>query len=118
LRERLEREGQLGIADALGIARDVAGALDHAHAHGIIHRDIKPENILFDEGRAFVADFGVARIIDAADRKQLTQTGMAIGTPYYMSPEQADASAPIDGRSDVYALGCVVYEMLAGEPPF
>ena len=117
LRERLERSGPLSITDTTTIAKDVAGALDYAHAHGIVHRDIKPENILLEAEGAFVADFGVARLVEA-ERKKLTQTGMVIGTPYYMSPEQADAGQAIDGRSDVYALGCVVYEMLAGEPPF
>jgi serine/threonine-protein kinase len=118
LRERLDRSGPLSIPDTVAIATDVAQALDYAHAHGIVHRDIKPENILFDDEGAVVADFGVARLIAMTDRKKLTQTGIAIGTPFYMSPEQADTSAAIDGRSDVYALGCVVYEMLAGEPPF
>jgi serine/threonine protein kinase/tetratricopeptide (TPR) repeat protein len=118
LRERLDRSGSLSIPDTVAIATDVAQALDYAHQHGIVHRDIKPENILFDDEGAVVADFGVARLIAMADRKKLTQTGIAIGTPFYMSPEQADTSAAIDGRSDVYALGCVVYEMLAGEPPF
>jgi len=117
LRERLERSGPLSISDAIAISKDVAGALDYAHAHGIVHRDIKPENILLEAEGAFVADFGVARLVEA-ERKKLTQTGMVIGTPYYMSPEQADAGLAVDGRSDVYALGCVVYEMLAGEPPF
>ncbi len=117
LRERLEGSGPLSITDTIAIAKDVAGALDYAHAHGIVHRDIKPENILLETEGAFVADFGVARLVEA-ERKKLTQTGMVIGTPYYMSPEQADAGQAIDGRSDVYALGCVVYEMLAGEPPF
>src|SRR5438874_13748022 len=117
LRERLDRSGPLSIADTIAIAKDVASALDYAHAHGIVHRDIKPENILLQDNEAFVADFGVARFLEA-ERKKLTQTGMVIGTPYYMSPEQADPGSPIDGRSDVYALGCVVYEMLAGEPPF
>src|SRR2546421_5641418 len=117
LRERLDRSGPLSISDTLAIAKDVASALDYAHAHGIVHRDIKPENILLQDNEAFVADFGVARFLEA-ERKKLTQTGMVIGTPYYMSPEQADAGTALDGRSDVYALGCVVYEMLAGEPPF
>jgi tRNA A-37 threonylcarbamoyl transferase component Bud32 len=117
LRERLERSGPLSITDTIAIAKDVAGALDYAHAHGIVHRDIKPENILLEAEGAFVADFGVARLVEA-ERKKLTQTGMVIGTPYYMSPEQADAGQAVDGRSDIYALGCVVYEMLAGEPPF
>jgi len=117
LRERLEGSGPLSISDTIAVAKDVAGALDYAHTHGIVHRDIKPENILLEAEGAFVADFGVARLVEA-ERKKLTQTGMVIGTPYYMSPEQADAGQAVDGRSDVYALGCVVYEMLAGEPPF
>jgi len=116
LRERLERERQLPVADALRIAREVADALDYAHRHGVIHRDIKPENILLSESHALVADFGIARALDASD--SLTQTGMTVGTPSYMSPEQASGEKNLDARSDVYALGCVLYEMLAGEPPF
>ena len=118
LRDRLAREKQLPLADTIRIARDVGDALSHAHAHGVIHRDIKPGNILLSEGHAWVADFGIARAITVAAGEELTETGLAIGTPDYMSPEQASAEAGIDGRSDVYALGCVVYEMLTGEPPF
>jgi TolB-like protein len=118
LRRRLEREGPLALADAVAVARDVAGALDYAHAHGIVHRDVKPDNILLDEDRALVADFGVARAVEAAGGERLTRSGLVIGTPGYMSPEQATGARRIDGRSDVYALACVVYEMLAGEPPF
>lgn len=118
LRNRLDEAGPLGIPEAIAIAKDVASALDYAHAHGVVHRDIKPENILLELEGACLADFGVARLIEAADRGKLTQTGMVIGTPYYMSPEQADPGAPVDGRSDIYALSCLVYEMLAGEPPF
>jgi serine/threonine protein kinase/tetratricopeptide (TPR) repeat protein len=117
LRERLRREGQLPIDDALRIAREVAEALDCAHRHAIVHRDIKPENILLAEGHARVADFGVARALEMGDRGKLTETGMAVGTPAYMSPEQATGGR-VDARTDVYALGCVLYEMLAGEPPF
>ena len=118
LRERLDRENQLALADALAIARQVAAALAYAHAHDIVHRDIKPENILLEHGEAVVADFGIARAVTAAGGDQLTQTGIAIGTPLYMSPEQASAAGAVDGRSDVYSLGCVLYEMLAGHPPF
>ncbi|UCC48674.1 MAG: protein kinase, partial [Gemmatimonadota bacterium] len=118
LRELLEREKQLPLEDALQIARNVAHALSYAHDHGIVHRDIKPENILISQGYAVVADFGIARALTEAGGEGLTQTGIAIGTPTYMSPEQLEAGAQIDGRSDLYSLGCVLYEMLAGQPPF
>ncbi|WP_309670167.1 protein kinase [Gemmatimonas sp.] len=118
LRARLERERQLPLEDALRIAREVAGALDHAHKQGIIHRDIKPENILLQDGAAVVADFGIALAVQSAGGQRLTQTGLSLGTPQYMSPEQATGERLIDARSDVYALGAVTYEMLAGEPPF
>jgi serine/threonine-protein kinase len=118
LRDRLNREPQLPIEDAVSISREVAEALDHAHAQGVVHRDIKPENIMFQAGHAVVTDFGIARAVTAAGGEQLTETGIAVGTPAYMSPEQAGGSGRIDGRSDLYALGCVVYEMLGGEPPF
>ena len=118
LRARLDREKQLPIDDALQIAREVADALSYAHAHGVIHRDIKPENILLESGHAVVADFGIARAINAASGDKLTETGMAIGTVQYMSPEQAAGQQDLDGRSDLYALGCVLYEMLAGQAPF
>lgn len=119
LRDRLTREKQLALEDALRIATEVAGALAYAHSHGIVHRDIKPENILLSGGTAVVADFGIARAVSAAGEGQhLTQTGTVIGTPAYMSPEQSTASVEIDGRSDQYSLACVVYEMLVGEPPF
>jgi len=118
LRELLERERRLPVEDALQIARNVAHALSYAHARGIVHRDIKPENILISQGYAVVADFGIARALTEAGGEGLTQTGIAIGTPTYMSPEQLEAGAQIDGRSDLYSLGCVLYEMLAGQPPF
>ncbi|MEO8227844.1 MAG: serine/threonine-protein kinase, partial [Gemmatimonadota bacterium] len=120
LRGRLERERQLPVADAVRIAREAAQALEYAHRHGIIHRDIKPENLLLTEdGNTLVADFGIARsLAEAADQDRLTQTGMSIGTAAYMSPEQAAGERQIDARSDVYSLGAVTYEMLAGEPPF
>jgi hypothetical protein len=118
LRERLNREQQLPLEDALQIAREVADALHSAHTHEVVHRDIKPENIMLEEGHAVVADFGIARAITAAGGERLTETGVAVGTPAYMSPEQAAGSTGVDQRSDEYALGCVVYEMLAGEPPF
>jgi len=118
LRDRLVREKQLPLDTALQIAREVADALNYAHAHGVIHRDIKPENILLESGHAVVADFGIARAISAAGGEQLTETGLAIGTVQYMSPEQAAGQRDLDGRSDLYALGCVLYEMLAGQAPF
>jgi len=118
LRERLKREKQLTLDDAMRIAREVAEALNCAHDHGVVHRDIKPENILFEEGHAVVADFGIARAIAGAGGDSLTATGIAVGTPSYMSPEQTTADHHIDGRTDQYALGCVLYEMLAGQPPF
>jgi tetratricopeptide (TPR) repeat protein len=118
LRDRLTREKQLPLDDALQISREVADALSYAHAHGVVHRDIKPENILLESGHAVVADFGIARAIDQAGGDRITGTGVALGTPAYMSPEQAAGSKDLDGRSDLYSLGCVLYEMLAGEPPF
>ncbi len=118
LRQRIVREKQLPIDDALLIGRQIAGALGHAHGRGIVHRDIKPENILLDGAGAIVADFGIARALAAADGEKLTATGLSIGTPAYMSPEQAAGSHDVDGRSDLYSLGCVLYEMLAGQPPF
>jgi eukaryotic-like serine/threonine-protein kinase len=116
LRERLETERQLPLDEALRIAREVASALDYAHRQRVIHRDIKPENILFQEGNALVADFGIGKALTGATA--VTQTGLAIGTPAYMSPEQASGEQDIDGRSDIYSLGCVLYEMLTGEVPF
>ncbi len=117
LRDRITRERQLPIEDALRLAREVASALSYAHSQGVIHRDIKPENVMLSAGGAVVADFGIARAVDVAGGEQLTETGMAVGTPAYMSPEQATAE-PVDARSDIYSLGCVLYEMLGGEPPF
>jgi serine/threonine-protein kinase len=119
LRARMTRERQLGLEDALRITREVAGALGHAHAQGIIHRDIKPENILLTrDGQVLVADFGIARAAEAVGGDKLTETGLSLGTPAYMSPEQAAGDGKLDGRSDLYALGCVLYEMLAGQVPF
>jgi len=118
LRQRLNREKQLPVDVAVQIARNVAGALDYAHRHQVVHRDIKPENVMLHEGEALVTDFGIAKAISASGGQTLTQTGMAVGTPAYMSPEQAAGEAEPDGRSDVYSLGCVLYEMLAGTPPF
>jgi tetratricopeptide (TPR) repeat protein len=118
LRDRLRREKQLPVQDAVRITREVADALDCAHAHGLIHRDIKPENILLESGHAVVSDFGIARVVTATGGAGLTGSGIAVGTPAYMSPEQASGSHDLDRRSDLYSLGCVLYEMLAGQPPF
>jgi serine/threonine-protein kinase len=118
LRTRLERERQLPIVDAVLIAREIADALGYAHGLGVIHRDIKPENILLQGGHASVADFGIALAVQSAGGARMTQTGLSLGTPQYMSPEQAMGERTIDARSDIYALGAVTYEMLAGEPPF
>src|SRR6476661_3224688 len=118
LRQVLARESQLPVERAVRIATQVLSALGYAHAHGVVHRDIKPENILLEGDQAVVADFGVARAVNAAGDERLTDTGLALVTPAYMSPEQAAATRDLDGRSDLYALGCVVYEMLAGQPPF
>jgi eukaryotic-like serine/threonine-protein kinase len=119
LRDRLTREQQLSVPEAVRIATEVASALDYAHRHGVIHRDIKPENILLHDGAALVADFGIALAVSSAGGgSRMTETGMSLGTPHYMSPEQAMGQREITGRSDIYALGCVTYEMLIGEPPF
>jgi len=117
LRQRLAREQQLPLDAALQITREVGSALQHAHEHGVIHRDIKPENIMLSGGHAVVADFGIARALDAASAEQLTRSGMVVGTPQYMSPEQAGGAA-VDGRTDQYSLACTLYEMLIGQPPF
>ena len=117
MRGRLFREGALPLDEALRIAIQVADALDHAHRHGVVHRDVKPENILLAEGHAWLADFGVARA-EGGVSERLTETGMVVGTPAYMSPEQAIGEVGLDGRTDIYALGCVVYEMLTGKAPY
>ena len=118
LRDRLDREGQLPVEDAVQIAREVAEALDYAHEKGVIHRDIKPANIMLERGHALLADFGIAQAKAGAGETRLTGMGMSLGTPAYMSPEQISGEGAVDGRSDQYALGCVLYEMLAGHPPF
>src|SRR4029453_763770 len=130
LRARLERERQLSITDAVRIATEVASAFDYAHRHGVIHRDIKPENVLLHDGSALVADFGIALAgararafavplaVSRAGGNRMTETGMSLGTPHYMSPEQAMGEREITARSDVYALGAITYEMLIGDPPF
>jgi eukaryotic-like serine/threonine-protein kinase len=117
LRDKLNRETQLGVDEAVGIASEVADALDYAHRNGVIHRDIKPENILLHDGRPVVADFGIALAVSAAAGGRMTETGLSLGTPHYMSPEQATGEQSISGRSDVYSLASVLYEMLAGQPP-
>ena len=118
LRARLKREQQLSVEETIKVTCEVASALDYAHRQGVVHRDIKPENILLEDGHAVVADFGIARAISASHDAKLTQTGVTLGTPMYMSPEQACAEPDIDGRSDQYSLAAVAYEMLAGQPPF
>ena len=117
LRERLDRDSQLPVEEAVGIARNVASALEYAHEQGVIHRDIKPANILLHRGEPLVADFGIALAVAEAGGGRITETGLSVGTPHYMSPEQAAGERSLDPRSDVYALGCVLYEMLAGQPP-
>src|SRR5687767_6430029 len=118
LRDRLDVQRQLPVDEALRITCEIASALEHAHQRGIVHRDIKPENILLEGGQALVADFGIARAVSAIGDQKLTKTGVSLGTPAYMSPEQAMADPTLDARSDIYSLGCVLYEMLAGTPPF
>ncbi len=117
LRDRLTRDGQLPMRDALRIADEVADALSYAHSRGVIHRDIKPENILLENDHAIVADFGIAHALSTLGDEKLTMVGMTLGTPHYMSPEQGSGDV-VDARSDLYALGCVMYEMIAGKPPF
>ena len=114
LRDRLNREKQLPIQEAVEITKDIAAALMHAHGYGVVHRDIKPENVLLVDGEALVADFGIALAVASAGRDRLTATGLSLGTPAYMIPEQIGGEATIDGRSDIYALGCLLFEMLAG----
>ncbi|MEO5569087.1 MAG: protein kinase [Gemmatimonadaceae bacterium] len=116
LRHRMQRETQMPIAEAIRITREVASALDYAHRHGVLHRDVKPENVLLHESNAMVADFGIGKALGSGE--SITRTGMSMGTPAYMSPEQASGDSAVDGRSDLYSLGCVLYEMLTGEPPF
>jgi len=118
LRARLRRDGELPVPEATRILRDVADALSYAHRHGVMHRDIKPDNVLLSEGHALVTDFGVAKALDEARESSLTSTGLALGTPAYMAPEQAAADPHTDHRADLYALGVLGYEILAGRPPF
>jgi len=117
LRARLEREKQLPIDEAIRISVAIANALDYAHSHGVIHRDLKPENILLQAGQPVIADFGIALAVSKAGGNRITQTGLSLGTPQYMSPEQATGDRVIDGRSDIYSLGAVTYEMLTGDAP-
>jgi len=118
LYDRLQRERRLPLEDALRITRDVAAALGYAHGRGVLHRDVKPENILLAGGRALLADFGLARAIGSADYRRLTATGIVVGTAFYMSPEQLREDRDLDQRVDVYSLGCILYEMLTGGPPY
>src|SRR5260370_4120924 len=117
LGDSLQRDGPMPVEEAVRLAREVAGALEYAHTQGIVHRDVKPANIMLQAGHAVVTDFGIARALSEAAGSQLTRTGIALGTPLYMSPEQAAGDA-VDGRSDVYSLGCTLYEMLSGRPPY
>ena len=117
LRTRLDRERQLPVDEAIRIAVAIASALDYAHRHGVIHRDLKPENVLLHDGQPLVADFGIALALSRAGGTRLTQTGLSLGTPQYMSPEQATGDRTTDARTDIYALGAVLYEMLTGDPP-
>src|SRR5687767_7789976 len=117
LRARLEREKQLPIDEAVRITVSIANALDYAHSHGVIHRDLKPENILMQAGQPVIADFGIALAVSKAGGNRITQTGLSLGTPQYMSPEQATGDRVIDGRTDIYSLGALTYEMLVGDPP-
>src|SRR3954466_14821866 len=117
LRAKLDREKQLPVDDAVHVATAIASALDYAHRHGVIHRDLKPENILLHDGQPLIADFGIALAVSNAGGTRVTQTGLSLGTPQYMSPEQATGDRAIDGRTDIYSLGAVLYEMLSGDPP-
>jgi eukaryotic-like serine/threonine-protein kinase len=116
--DRLQRERQLSVEGALRIIHDLAAALGYAHSRGVLHRDVKPENVLLADGRALIADFGLARAIGAADYRRLTQTGLIVGTAFYLTPEQLRGEHDLDQRVDVYGLGCLLYEMLTGEPPY
>src|SRR5687767_1297074 len=118
LRDRLLREGQIPVDESLQITRGIASALDYAHRQNIVHRDIKPENVMLQDGEALVMDFGIAKALSLASTDTLTQTGMMVGTPAYVSPEQAAGEAVLDGRSDQYSLGCVFFEMVSGRKPF
>jgi serine/threonine protein kinase len=120
LRQRLDRVGALPLEEALQIARDIASALDHAHGMRVVHRDVKPDNIMIERGpgRALLCDFGIARALEMASAEQLTRTGMVVGTPEYISPEQVQSGRAVDGRADIYSLGCILYEMLTGQAPF
>ena len=118
LRQRLDRVGALPLEEALQVARDIASALDHAHGMKVVHRDVKPENIMIGPDRALLCDFGIARALEVASAEQLTHTGMVVGTPEYISPEQVQSGRSVDGRADIYALGCILYEVLTGQPPF
>ncbi|MBK6304622.1 MAG: serine/threonine protein kinase [Gemmatimonadetes bacterium] len=118
LRRRLQRDGTIPVAEALVIAQGVASALAYAHARGIVHRDIKPDNVLLNAGETVVADFGIARVIAQSQDSRLTGSGLTVGTPDYMSPEQLTGESEVDARSDIYSLGCLLYEMIAGRPPY
>jgi serine/threonine-protein kinase len=118
LRSRVSSEGRLPLPETISITEDVAGAIDHAHTHNIIHRDIKPDNVVFVDSRALICDFGIARALVSAGKKRLSSSGLIIGTPEYMSPEQASGEWELGSAADIYALGCLVFLMLAGEPPF